>query len=139
MENYELCHYGVKGMKWGVRRTAQQLRTAKNLRTEKKLRSYKDISRETKTATDAASRIVGGSGRNKLSKQQKKHVNAMSDAELRAKLNRMNMEQQYADLNPSRTTRGRAAVASFLETAGNIITIAGSAAGIMLAAKQLRG
>ena len=34
MGNYELYHHGIKGMKWGVRRTEAQLRKARgNLRT----------------------------------------------------------------------------------------------------------
>ena len=44
----------------------------------------------------------------------------MSDAELRARLNRLNMEQQYSKLNPTRVQRGRNTLNTALKVAGTV-------------------
>ncbi len=76
-------HYGVKGMKWGIRRSRKARRRA-----------------------------------------AKKRAKKMSDSDLRAKVNRLNMEKQYVDLSvgkakgPSRLNRGAKAVGRILLSAG---------------------
>lgn len=65
----ELRHYGIKGMKWGVRRTPEQLaRASGNSRSERR-----------------------------------KEAKSMSDAELKSKINRLNMEKQYVDLTAGKS------------------------------------
>ncbi len=66
----ELTHYGVKGMKWGVRRSEAQLARAAEKRGQK--RAARD--------------------------EQKNKIKNMSDDDLRSAINRMNMERQYAQL-----------------------------------------
>ena len=80
----ELKHYGVLGMKWGVRRTQDELDAAAG-RTPRK--SRKQINRELKR---------------------------MSDDELRSRLNRLNMEQQYKRLSKPEKTAGRKIVYTIL-------------------------
>ena len=83
-ESY-LAHYGVKGMRWGVRRTLAQLGRA----------------------------LKGSSGKGSSAKKQgappkpkPKSISEMSDEELRAKLNRIDMEKRYkqylAEMNPKK-------------------------------------
>lgn len=80
--NNELYHYGVLGMKWGVRRTPTQLgRTSE--RTRK--RSAEDYHEDYKRA------------------HSKKSAKYMSDAELRSRINRLNMENSYAKLTEKRS------------------------------------
>lgn len=80
--NNELYHYGVLGMKWGVRRTPTQLgRTSE--RTRK--RSAEDYHEDYKRA------------------HRKKSAKYMSDAELRSRINRLNMENSYARLTEKRS------------------------------------
>ena len=74
----ELLHFGVKGMKWGVRR--------------------KD----------------GSDGRVTGSSHGTRGISNLSDAELRDKINRMRLEQEYARLNPSAIRRGSAGVSKLL-------------------------
>ena len=117
-------------MRWGVIRnmSKQELKTAKS------------INRDASEAFKSASNIANtAGGRRKPSKKLKKEMSIMSDQELRARINRLKMEQQYSDLNPSRTARGASAAKSALEVAGSVAAIAGSAFGIMLAVKQLKG
>ena len=105
MNQNELLHYGVLGMKWGVRRTPAQLARARG---------------ETK----------GNGGQNKTAKAKsssskpssaKKSVSEMSDAELRDRLNRINMEEQYnaamARRNPKKYQRARKIAGDLAEQA----------------------
>lgn len=83
MEN-ELYHYGVKGMKWGVRRTPAQLgrSTGSNHPTENLHDDYK--------------RAHGT-----------KSVKSMSDSELRQRINRLQMEKQYNQLTQQECSSGK--------------------------------
>lgn len=95
----EIWHHGIKGQKWGVRHTPEQLghKTGSG-KTTKSDDSHEDY----KKAHDT------------------KSVKKMSDAELRARLNRLNMEKQYSQMNPSRVERGRKVLTSTLKVAGTV-------------------
>ena len=99
MGTNEFTHYGVLGMKWGVRRTPEQLARARGKRT-----SSEKESEDYKRAHDS------------------KSVKSMSDAELRERLNRLNMEQQYKKLNPNSVDKGKRAVDKILKTGTAIAT-----------------
>lgn len=75
-----LMHHGIKGMKWGVRRTPQQLGHA----VTKKLPSG-----EKKAQKPAATKTPGKAFRKSTS---------ISDEELQKRINRLNMEERYEDL-----------------------------------------
>lgn len=81
MTQNELAHYGILGMKWGVRRTETQLARARG-----KKAPDEDASDDYKKA------------------HSKKSVKSMSDKELRDRLNRLNMEQQYNKLTSEKST-----------------------------------
>lgn len=76
----KLYHHGIKGMKWGVRRTPQQLGHT----TPKKLPEGKD--RQAKTI---GTKTPGKSYRKSTS---------ISDEELQKRINRLNLEERYDDL-----------------------------------------
>ena len=111
MNNSELLHYGILGMKWGVRRTPEQLRRARG---------------ELKSESD------GGSKKTKLSKSSsssgKKRTSEMTEDELRSKIQRLELEKRYKDLMkatapPPKSTKGRDFVQRVLEKSGeNIMT-----------------
>lgn len=116
MDNNYLKHHGVKGMRWGV---------------------IKKSAEASASAAREAANIAGkATGHRAPSRKQRKSMASMSDTELRARINRMSMEQQYADLNPSRISRGAAVAKSFLEVAGSVAAIGGSVAAIMLAIQK---
>ena len=92
----ELYHYGVKGMKWGVRRTAAQL-------------GHLVI----KGASKIKNRISESNEKRKIRKQneanKRKPVSEMTDDELKQRLNRLDMEKRYVDymkaLNPKKESK----------------------------------
>lgn len=79
-----IYHHGIKGQRWGVRRTPAQL-GHKPEGGKQKPESHEDYNKA----------------------HSKKSVKSMSDAELRTRLNRLNMEQQYKKMNPSSVQRGK--------------------------------
>lgn len=94
MANNELMHYGILGMKWGIRRSEAQLARA---RGSKKTEVHEDYKRV----------------------HNKKSVKSMGDQELRNRINRLQMENQYKDLS-SVKSKGEKAVKTFITTAGTI-------------------
>ena len=121
-----LSHYGVAGMHWGVRRTEAQLETDKKI-----LDTSSTAVRESKNINTA---IRSARTTNKL-----KEAESLTDQELKDRVARMNLEQQYSNLSAAKTSRGQAYVQNTLDVAGSVLAIAGSAATIALAVKQLKG
>jgi hypothetical protein len=80
------------------------------------------------------SRMAARSESKKLAKAASKiDVSQMSDAELRNRINRMNMERQYKQLQAEQISKGRGRVSSILSTAGDVLAIGASAASIAVA------
>lgn len=75
MQNDQLQHYGVKGMRWGVRRTVAQL--------GRRLGLFQKRPPAAKTNSETAS------------KPKPKKISEMSDDELRQKLARFDLEKRY--------------------------------------------
>jgi hypothetical protein len=87
-ENY-LAHYGVLGMKWGVRRSEAQLAKAR-------LKSSQDDHEDYKKA------------------RSKTDVESMSDKELKDSISRLQMERQYSQLTQKRVSAGQKFVTGVL-------------------------
>lgn len=115
MDNNELRHYGILGMKWGVRRTEQQLARARGKvsELENKLERKTGSSKKASPSTPDSA-------------PKKRSVKEMSDDELRSKIQRLQMEKQYKDLSKSevqKTSKGKAFIMDVLEKSGkNIAT-----------------
>lgn len=92
--NNELYHHGVKGMKWGVRKTP--VRSSSGATRKRKSNTLSLFKKTTRNASVA-----------KSSPAQTKSVKDMSDDELQRKIDRARLEQKYLELNPKTVSRGR--------------------------------
>ena len=90
MDNNELMHYGVLGMKWGVRRTPAQL-------GRKPTSSNKSLFEKKKSEPKPKAKTKSESPEEETAPKQKS-VKEMSDEELNAAIRRMQLEQTYATL-----------------------------------------
>lgn len=97
MENNSLSHYGIRGMRWGVRRYQNSDGT------------YTPVGKKRKHQETAHEDYINA--------HSKKSVKSMSNAELKARNNRLQMEQQYANLT-RKTSSGKKAVQMFIKGAG---------------------
>ena len=97
MVQNELTHYGILGMKWGVRRNSAQLGKAKGKR------STEDVHDDYKKAHSS------------------KSAKSMSNQELREANNRLQMEQQYEQLTKKRTSAGKKFVTGVIIAAGTSV------------------
>lgn len=132
----ELKHYGVPGMKWGQRKAKPSGGSSSASVKAKKLQAGSAVSGHASNAFRNASDVsnrVASSGRR--SKKVKKELSQMSDQELRNKINRQQMEQTYASMNPGKLERGAKVAGNILAAAGSVAAIAGSAIGIYTAIK----
>jgi len=162
----ELIHYGILGMKWGVRRyqnkdgtltPAGKKRYERDIQTNlsKKKNSRIDTSKpdpnrwvkedieRKKKITDASSNLVTqlqNIEKETRLKTTKMELSKMTDKELRDRINRELLERQYANLFESEnTSKGREFVKKTLDVAGTTLTLTGSALSIALAIKELKG
>lgn len=119
MDYGELKHWGVKGMKWGVRRYQNKDGSL----TPAGRKRYADGGESSKSKTSSQSSQKSSTTTTKSSGESsaKKKVSEMTDDELRTRLNRINMELQYRDavarLTPDRTKRAKKIVADLAEQA----------------------
>lgn len=111
-DNY-LQHFGIKGMKWGVRRYQNKDGTL----TPNGKKRYKlglTNQNDPDIHDDYARR------------HSKKSISQMSDAELKDRINRMQMEQQYNQLN-NYSKQGKIQVDKIVKAGTTIATLSGTA------------
>ena len=105
MNNAELYHHGIRGMKWGVRRFQNKDGTL--TKAGRKRYSQDNWSEDAKTA----------------SVLKKKSVNQMSNAELRKLTERQQLERNYSQLNPSQIKKGMAVAGGVAAAMGTVVGI----------------
>ena len=94
----ELYHYGVLGMKWGVRRNGSNTSSSSKSKRITMHDDYKEA-------------------------HSKKSVKSMSDNELRKRINRIQMEQQYSKLNPSKIDKGKQYINGVIKAGTTVATV----------------
>lgn len=128
MEHNYLEHAGVKGMRWGIRRyqnkdgtltPAGKKRYARELekvkkeqkvlrnkqRTQAKLDKLEQMKKDVKEGNEA---LNPKTTKTKLPKpSKKKSVKDMSDEELSKVVERLRLEQRYAELTPKEVSKGK--------------------------------
>lgn len=92
MENNELLHYGVLGMKWGKRRTKAQLERARQKTEDKAVK--------------------------KARRQDVKNRRLLSDKDLQDKINRIEKERKLKELTAEDVAPGKKAVSDILASSG---------------------
>lgn len=126
MDNSYLQHFGKKGMRWGNRAPVI-------------LGSAKSISDHGRSGVDAIRSTSANVHRSKKGGMAREEAHKMSDAELKQKIARMNLEQQYSSLSASSVTKGRVTAENSMAILGGALATASSVLGIALAVKNLRG
>lgn len=168
MENTELRHWGVKGMRWGVRKYQNKdgtLTEAGKTRKEQDRRDLKKDKRKdydetsdnilvnrmvkkdyekTKQGVDSLKEgqkaIQQHTDRLQTRSKTKMDLSSKTDKELRDEINRALLEKQYNDIYaPTKVNKGAQVLKTTVAAAGTALTIASSALGVALAIKELKG
>ena len=117
-QDLELFHYGVKGMKWGVIRSkaSKKLADRKRDAEESAKQTVKDVekptSKEAKTARSNRKRVENFG------------TDVLTNKELKAVVERMNLEQQYSNLvtNEKASSRRRGVRGDIIDFGKNFVS-----------------
>lgn len=162
MNQNELYHYGVPGMRWGVRRyqnsdgsltSEGQKRYARDQRESSgKKKKQPDPNRWVREDLTRAKQVVDNAThltndiKNASAKKTnhkpkpKMDLSKMTDQEMRNQINRALLERQYNDMfAPRQVSKGKEFATKFLDKAGDTLALTSSALGIAIAYKQLVG
>lgn len=116
MYENELMHYGVLGMRWGVRK--ERSSGSSSLRARKSRMS--EDAREAKQI-------------------KKKKVSQMSNAELRKLNTRQELERKYSQMNPSVMEKGMKFVAATAGTMGTVVALKNNSSQVIAMGKKFIG
>ena len=108
----ELCHHGIKGMQWGVRKEV--------------------VSTIGKTSRETATKF-GNNHKLKASSNALAKAKSMSDEELKKRATRLELENRY--VNARTAQAGKSKIESILSTIG---TLSLAAAGIMSVYEKMK-
>lgn len=103
-----LVHYGVLGMKWGVRRSPAELARARGERTPKITKKKSSFFSKKTVKKKPAKKTE------KKEESSKKTPGEMTNEELQAAVRRLELEKRYRDLSPKKVSAGRKIVDSVI-------------------------
>lgn len=129
----ELYHHGIKGMKWGIRRTPTQLghkpsggsdnltkarikaiKGAANAKTKRIAEAGKRQAKIDKAKEKANAKIAKAESKYKINKEEhnSKPISEMTDQEIRDKITRIRLEMELKSLQPEQVSKGKRFVQS---------------------------
>lgn len=129
MYERELYHYGVKGMKWGVRKDRSSggvggaLKTAFKVthpltymagKKAKSTASRVANSKRTRSAVNKYRNLTGSRQSAALKKYRNKNIDGMSNSDIQAAIQRMNLERSYRSMTKLDINRGKKAAETYL-------------------------
>lgn len=129
-----LKHYGVKGMRWGVRH--DEVDKAFRPGPKDKASPAEKITRGSSEINDVLKSSLSRERRSKKKKQT--DYSHLSDAELRSRINRLEMEKRYASLTDPGIKRGKAVALDVLDVTGDVLAYAAAAATIGTAIYKIK-
>ena len=102
MDEDYLCHYGVLGMKWGIRK--KRPKSSTSFKRNKK--------NQNKKKTDSSN-----------NNKKKTNIKKLSDSELQGKIRRLQLEKQYRDLKKDEVSAGKKLLGDILRTSGRTLGV----------------
>ena len=109
MSSNELAHHGIKGMRWGVRRYQNKDGSLTPAGEKRKSESLHE---------------------DYIKAHTRKSRKSMSDAELRSRINRLEMERKYTQLSTERINKGKAYVNKSMKALGSVAALTTTAINI---------
>ena len=117
MTSNELYHHGIKGMKWGIRRYQNKDGTLTEVGRKKMAKLDKEYSKLTGQKRNTESPSTNSSS------TKKKKISEMSDDEIRAKINRLDLEKRYSELINSSSKKQQSIGKAFIKKVSNNVII----------------
>lgn len=106
MTKYYLAHYGTPGMRWGVRKARPSSSGRKKLSPLNKANRYL-VKKKKERIRKKNRKKAEKAEKRALLKKKMKPVSKMSDAELRQRIGRKKLEQEYKKLNRETMSSGQ--------------------------------
>lgn len=103
-----LVHYGVLGMKWGVRRSPAELARARGERVPKSTKKKTSFFSKKTVKKKPAKKTE------KKEESSKKTLGEMTNEELQSAVRRLELEKRYRDLSPKKVSAGKKIVDSVI-------------------------